>query len=135
MPKAEPVEHVVCGGRLQIGGRWYFNGQHVKLDPKDAEIYEARGMTRPVINKSPPADPERQRETISPQQVGIQTKDEPPVKEDFAAPKLDAEVLPPVEKVTMPPPPPAPAPSPAPAPLEPSPKEHGNGKHARKQNR
>jgi len=120
MPKAEPVEHVVCGGRLQIGGRWYFNGQHVKLDPKDAEIYALRGLTRPIISKTSVGDPERQPEMLSPQQVGIQTKDE--------------EVLPSVESVTMPPPPPAPTPTPAPAPLEPS-KEATNGKQSRKSNR
>lgn len=126
MPKAEPVEHVVCGGRLQIGGRWYFNGQYVKLSPKDAEIYAARGLTRPIVSKVQPADPEKQREVIAPQQVSVQTKGEPPVKVDLAAPRLD--------EVTLPPPPPPPAPTPSPAPLEPS-KESTNGKNIRKPNR
>jgi len=76
--KVAVVDHVVCGGRLQIGGRWYFNGQHVKLDPKDAEIYASRGLTRPVriaaVEQKVEREPEAPRETLTPQQVGVQTK-------------------------------------------------------------
>lgn len=118
MPKM--VEQEICGGRLQIGGRWYFNGQHVQLSEDDARVYMARGLTRPAVPKrAPPTDPERQaeapREVLSPQQVGTITKEEP-----AAPPPMVAA-----------PPEPTPAPTPAPEIV----KEHNNGNKSRKANR
>ena len=75
------VEHEVCGGRLNIGGRWYFNGQHVQLNDADAKIYAMRGLTRPVVVQKKPPEPEAARETIPPGEVGVQLK-----KEDSPAP-------------------------------------------------
>lgn len=132
--KVVQVEHIVCGGRMNVGGRWYFNGQRVLLNEQDAQILASRGATRPPRPTDKPA-PGAAREKIAPERVGVQLKDEQAPANLPLDPNVKPSPLPPILPSSEPKPPEVPESTSAPTTSEPSKESRGKSEPTKESTR